>query len=192
MFNIVIFGAPGSGKGTQSEKLIDKYGFYHISTGDVLRDQIARKTPDGILADSYISKGHLIPDDLMVKILGNVLDANKDNTAAGIVFDGFPRTVKQAEALRQMLDERGSEIHAVIGLEVDEDEIVKRLLNRGKTSGRSDDNLETIKERLNVYHNETSPLKEFYTNAGRYHSIEGTGTVDEIFARIADRINSLR
>lgn len=191
MFNIVIFGAPGSGKGTQSEKLIDKYGFYHISTGDVLRDQIARKTPDGILADSYISQGHLIPDDLMVRILGDVLDSNKKNTAKGIVFDGFPRTIKQAEALKKMLDERGSEIHAVIGLEVDEDELVKRLLNRGKTSGRSDDNLETIKERLNVYHNETSPLKEYYTGSGHYHAIDGSGSVDDIFDRIAKRINSL-
>lgn len=192
MFNIVIFGAPGSGKGTQSEKLIDKYGFYHISTGDVLRDQIARKTPDGVLADSYISQGHLIPDDLMVRILGDVLDANKDKIKSGIVFDGFPRTVKQAEALKKMLDERGSEIHAVIGLEVDEDELVKRLLNRGKTSGRSDDNLDTIKERLNVYHHETSPLKEFYTGTGHYHPIDGSGSVDEIFNRIAERINTLR
>lgn len=189
MFNLVIFGAPGSGKGTQSENLINRYGFFHISTGDVLRDQIARNTEDGRLADKYISKGHLIPDELMVKILADVLDENKDKASKGIVFDGFPRTVHQAEALDVMLAEHGSEIHAVIGLEVDEEELIQRLLNRGKTSGRKDDNLETIKERLVVYHNSTSPLKDFYTANGKYRNIDGTGSVDEIFARICKEID---
>ncbi|MCH5347005.1 MAG: adenylate kinase [Muribaculaceae bacterium] len=189
MFNLVIFGAPGSGKGTQSAKIIDKYGFMHISTGDVLRDQIARHTPDGQLAESYISQGHLIPDEVMVKILEDVLDANKDKAVKGIVFDGFPRTVHQAEVLAEMLEHRGSKINAVVGLEVDDDELVKRLLNRGLTSGRKDDNLETINERLKVYHDTTSPIKDFYVNNGLYRSVDGIGTVDQIFDRISNIID---
>ena len=188
MFNMVIFGAPGSGKGTQSDKLIEKYGFYHISTGDVLRDQIARKTEAGILADRYISEGHLVPDEHIIKILGDVLDENREKMANGIVFDGFPRTVNQAVALEQMLKERGSEVNAVIGLEVDEDELIARLVNRGKTSGRKDDNPETIRERLVVYHDSTCPLKEFYTKNSKYRGIDGTGSVDEIFERICKEI----
>ena len=189
MFNLVIFGAPGSGKGTQSERLIDEYGLYHISTGEVLRQQIADKTPLGILADTYISKGQLVPDNVMVDILADVLDSNKEATSKGVIFDGFPRTIPQAVALKALLEKRGEKVHAVIGLEVEDDELVKRLLNRGKTSGRSDDNLETINKRLDVYHTSTSPLKEYYQGEKKYHAIHGHGTVDEIFDRVAQAID---
>ncbi len=183
MLNLVIFGAPGSGKGTQSEKLIDNYGLYHISTGEVLRDHIARGTELGRVADTYISRGQLIPDDLMIHILGDLLD-NDPRTAEGVIFDGFPRTINQAKALNKMLEERGSKVHAVIGLEVDDDELVDRLLLRGQQSGRADDNLDTIKQRLHVYHSQTQPLQEFYKEEGKYHSIHGSGAIDDIFDNI--------
>ena len=183
MFNIVIFGAPGSGKGTQSEKLIDEYGLFHISTGEVLRDHIARGTELGKIADSFISQGQLIPDDLMVDILANVLDSNQETTK-GVIFDGFPRTIPQAKALKKMLEERNSKVHAVVGLEVDDNELVDRLLKRGRQSGRSDDNLETINQRLKVYHDQTSPLRDYYLSEGKYHSIHGSGSIDYIFTTI--------
>ncbi|MCM1032173.1 MAG: adenylate kinase [Odoribacter sp.] len=181
MLNLVIFGAPGSGKGTQSEKLIEKYGLHHISTGEVLRDHIARGTELGKIADGYISNGQLIPDALMIKVLEEVLDTNPEKTAAGVIFDGFPRTIDQAKALKDMLAKRGSKVHAVIGLEVDEDELVKRMLQRGKETGRADDNLDTIKNRLKVYHSQTQPLRDYYINEGKYHAINGNGSVDNIF-----------
>ena len=183
MFNIVIFGAPGSGKGTQSEKLIDEYGLFHISTGEVLRDHIARGTELGKIADSFISQGQLIPDDLMVDILANVLDSNQETTK-GVIFDGFPRTIPQAKALKKMLEERNSKVHAVVGLEVDDNELVDRLLKRGRKSGRSDDNLETINQRIKVYHDQTSPLRDYYLSEGKYHSIHGSGSIDDIFTTI--------
>lgn len=183
MYNIVIFGAPGSGKGTQSENLIKEYNLFHISTGDVLRDNIKRGTKLGVIADQYISKGQLIPDDLMISILSDVLDANPE-AKKGVIFDGFPRTIEQAKALNVMLAERNAQVDAVVGLEVDEDELIKRLLKRGEESGRSDDNLETIKSRLDVYHNQTCPLREFYIAEKKYHKIKGMGTVEEIFEEI--------
>ena len=149
MINIVIFGAPGSGKGTQSELLIKEYGLSHISTGDVLREQIAQQTELGKIADSYISNGKLIPDELMIDILDKVLDSMQESSK-GVIFDGFPRTINQAEALDKLLAKRGTALDLVLGLEVDEEELIKRLLNRGKTSGRSDDNLETIQKQLDV------------------------------------------
>lgn len=192
MFNLVIFGAPGSGKGTQSEKLIDRYGLHHISTGEVLRSHIAKGSDLGKIADGYISKGQLIPDDLMIDILASEFD-NRASDCKGVIFDGFPRTIPQAQALQRLLQQRGTELHAVVGLEVPEDELVERLINRGKISGRSDDNPEAIKQRLEVYHKETSPLKEFYSTDGKYHSIHGSGSIDDIFGRIEvelDRIVS--
>lgn len=185
MLNIVIFGAPGSGKGTQSAKLIDEYGLYHISTGDVLRDHIARGTELGKIADSYISKGQLIPDDLMIRILDDVLDKEAAGKT-GVVFDGFPRTVAQADALENLLKKRNTEVHAVIGLDVPEEELIDRLLKRGQDSGRSDDNLETIKKRLDVYHNQTQPLREYYDRKEKFIPVKGSGIVDEIFNDIAD------
>lgn len=183
MFNLVVFGAPGSGKGTQSARLINHYGLYHISTGELLREHIKNGTELGKIAESYISKGQLIPDELMVDILADVLDSNPE-TAKGVIFDGFPRTVPQANALKEMLDKRGSKVHAVVGLEVDDAELVDRLIKRGKESGRSDDNPATIAQRLNVYHSQTTPLRDYYINEGIYHSIPGSGTIDQIFSEI--------
>lgn len=187
MLNIVLFGAPGSGKGTQSAKIIDEFGLYHISTGDVLRDHIKRGTELGKIAESYISKGQLIPDDLMIQILDRVLEENAADKE-GVVFDGFPRTIPQAIALKELLKKRGTDLHAVVGLEVPEEELVERMINRGKETGRADDNIETIKNRLKVYHNQTHPLKEFYTGEGKYLPINGSGIVDEIFNEIASGI----
>ncbi len=184
MLNIVIFGAPGSGKGTQSERLITHFGLHHISTGEVLREHIAQGTELGKIADSYISKGQLIPDELMIRVLEHVLDSNPEQVKEGVIFDGFPRTIDQAKALKEMLAKRGSKVHAVIGLEVDEDELVRRMLNRGKETGRADDNLDTIKNRLKVYHSQTCPLRDYYIGEGKYHAIDGNGDVDEIFGRV--------
>lgn len=190
MKNIVIFGAPGAGKGTQSDKLIEKYGLGHISTGDVLRNEIKNGTELGQTAKGYIDNGQLIPDDLMVSILASVYDGfGKEH--AGVIFDGFPRTILQAEALKKMLAERGHQIDAMIELSVPEDELMARLLNRGKLTGRSDDNEETIKKRLDVYHNQTAPLIDWYENEGIHHHVEGLGTVDEIFGRICAVVDVL-
>jgi len=191
MLNLVIFGAPGSGKGTQSQKLVERYGLYHISTGEVLRSHIARGTKLGVVADSFISKGCLIPDQLMIDVLAHELDNNPQETAHGVIFDGFPRTIAQAEALDALMAERGTCVHAVVGLDVPEDELVDRMLRRGKIEGRADDNPETIKKRLDVYHNQTSPLRDFYVGEGKYHSIPGHGDVDAVFMRIVDALDAL-
>lgn len=188
MLNLVIFGAPGSGKGTQSERLRDEYGLHHISTGELLRKHIAEGTELGKTANEYISQGHLIPDDLMIRVLEDVLDCNPELTARGVIFDGFPRTIDQAKSLNEMLGRRGTKVHAVIGLEVNEDDLIKRMLRRGEESGRSDDNLDTIKERLNVYHSQTSPLRDFYLNEGKYYAIDGNGSMDEVFRSIKNSI----
>jgi len=187
MLNIVLFGGPGSGKGTQSAKLIDQFGLYHISTGEVLRQHIADKTELGKIADGYISQGQLIPDDLMIRILDDVLEKEAKGKG-GVVFDGFPRTIPQAEALCELLKKRGTELHAVIGLEVPDQELIERMLHRGQETGRADDNPETIKKRLQVYHSQTSPLKDYYTDNGMYMPVNGLGNVDEIFEKIADGI----
>lgn len=184
MLNLVIFGAPGSGKGTQSEKLIDRYHLHHISTGEVLRDYIARGTELGRTADSYISQGQLIPDELMLRVLEHELDNNPDKTAEGVIFDGFPRTIPQALALKDMMKRRGQKIHAVIGLEVPEDQLMERMVLRGKESGRSDDNPGTIRKRLAVYHKQTQPLRDYYVGEGVYVPIKGDGTVDQVFERV--------
>ncbi len=192
MLNIVIFGAPGSGKGTQSDNLIKTYGLFHISTGDVLRDNIKRGTELGATAKAYMDKGQLIPDDLMISILADVLDANREAAAPGVIFDGFPRTIPQAEALDTMLAERGTAISTVVGLEVPEEELIERILLRGKLTGRSDDNMETVKSRLDVYHNQTAPLQEYYKAKGLYQAINGLGKIEEIFAEIQKAVDKLR
>ena len=176
MLNIVIFGAPGSGKGTQSELIIKEYGLDHISTGDVLRGEMKAETELGKIAKDYIEKGQLVPDELIVDI----------------IFDGFPRTIPQAKALKKMLNERGTDVSVMLNLQVEEEELIKRLLERGKVSGRSDDNLETIKSRLDVYHTQTAPLADYYVGEGKHVAIKGMGTIEEIFGRIKEAVNNVK
>lgn len=185
MMNIVLFGGPGSGKGTQSARLIDNYGLYHISTGELLRDHIKRDTELGRTANEFISKGMLIPDDLMIDIIEHTLD-EKAKDKKGVIFDGFPRTIPQAIALEELLKKRGTDVHAVLGLEVPDEELTRRMLQRGIETGRADDNPETIKKRLEVYHNQTQPLRDHYIGKGKYLPINGTGNVDDIFHTIKD------
>ena len=189
MLNIVIFGAPGSGKGTQSERIVEKYGINHISTGDVLRAEIKNGTELGKTAKGYIDQGQLIPDELMIDILASVFDSFKDSK--GVIFDGFPRTIAQAEALKKMLAERGQDVSVMVDLEVPEDELMVRLIKRGKDSGRADDNEETIKKRLHVYHSQTAPLIDWYKNEKKYQHINGLGTMAGIFAEICEAIDKL-
>ena len=189
MLNIVIFGAPGSGKGTQSERIVEKYGINHISTGDVLRAEIKNGTELGKTAKGYIDQGQLIPDELMIDILASVFDSFKDSK--GVIFDGFPRTIAQAEALKKMLAERGQDVSVMVDLEVPEDELMVRLIKRGKDSGRADDNEETIKKRLHVYHSQTAPLIDWYKNEKKYQHINGLGTMEGIFAEICEAIDKL-
>lgn len=191
MLNIVIFGAPGSGKGTQSDKIIAEYGVAHISTGDVLRAEIKNNTELGKTAAMYINDGKLVPDSLIIDMLAATLDA-KGKDIKGVIFDGFPRTIAQAEALNVMLAERGQQVSTVIGLEVDDEELIKRIILRGKTSGRADDNEETAKKRLNTYYSQTLPLKDFYIKEGKYAKIQGMGTIDEIYACIHDAIEAVK
>ena len=189
MLNIVIFGAPGSGKGTQSERIVEKYGINHISTGDVLRAEIKNGTELGKTAKGYIDQGQLIPDELMIDILASVFDSFEDSK--GVIFDGFPRTIAQAEALKKMLAERGQDVSVMLDLEVPEDELMVRLIKRGKDSGRADDNEETIKKRLHVYHSQTAPLIDWYKNEKKYQHINGLGTMDGIFADICEAVDKL-
>lgn len=189
MKNIVIFGAPGSGKGTQSDLLVQKYGFKHISTGDVLRAEIKNETELGKTAKGFIDNGQLIPDALMINILASVYD--QLTPCEGVIFDGFPRTIPQAEALKAMLNERGTAVDAMLELDVPDEMLMERLLNRGKTSGRADDNEETIRKRLEVYHNQTSPLIEWYAQEGKRHTIKGYGTLDAINADLCAVIDQL-
>ncbi len=183
MFNLVLFGPPGSGKGTQSEMLIGKYGLVHLSTGNLLRQEITDKTPLGIEAKKFMDKGQLVPDEVVIGMIDSALDHHA--RAKGLLFDGFPRTVAQAEALDKLLSLKGTDIALVISLEVSEEELVRRLLHRGKTSGRSDDNDEiVIRKRFVVYKNETSPVAEYYKQANKFISIKGEGTLTEIFSAL--------
>ena len=179
MFNIVIFGAPGSGKGTQSKMIVERYGFDYISTGDMLRQAIRQGNELGKTAKEYIDRGQLVPDDLIVRLIADFLDDKRGSK--GVIFDGFPRTIKQAEALKTMLNERGTDIHILLDLQVEDDELVDRLIERGKISGRSDDNPETIKARLDVYHTQTAPLATYYIGEGKHVAIKGIGRIEEIF-----------
>ena len=190
MKNIVIFGAPGSGKGTQSDKMIEKFGFEHISTGDVLRGEIKKGSELGKTAQEYINQGQLVPDQLIVDMLAKAYDEfGRDHK--GVIFDGFPRTIPQAEALKAMLSERGDKVAAMIELDVPEDELMKRLLLRGQQSGRSDDNEETIRKRLDVYHSQTAPLIDWYEREGIRHHIDGLGELDRIFGDICKVIDEV-
>ena len=188
MFNLILFGPPGSGKGTQSEKLVDKYGLLHLSTGNLLREEIANKTPLGIEAKKFIDNGQLVPDEVVIGMVDSYFDKHKD--AKGFLFDGFPRTVAQAQALDKLLALKKTDIATVLALDVSEDELAKRLLNRGKTSGRSDDtNDEVIRKRFSVYSNETSPVAEYYKRARKFKNIKGEGSVEEIFAALRQAID---
>jgi len=182
MLNIILFGPPGAGKGTQSEKLIEKYGLVHVSTGDLLRSEKANKTELGLLAKKYIDEGHLVPDEVVIGMIRNKLQGNL--SGPGYIFDGFPRTVVQADELDKLMGELGTDITIMVSLEVDESELVKRLLKRGETSGRSDDNEETVRKRLEVYNRETSPVARHYSSQGKLSIVNGLGTVGEIFDRI--------
>ena len=189
MLNIIMCGAPGCGKGTQSDLIVEKYSLTHLSTGDLLRKEIAMKTDLGIIADSYIRKGELVPDEMIIDILLKYVE-NQHDDSNGIILDGFPRTVAQAEALEVMLKKLDKEISLLVDLKVTENELIDRLIIRGKTSGRSDDNIETIKKRLDVYHKLTEPVNDFYKNKNQYTPIDGMGTIEEIFGRISGVIDS--
>ena len=189
MLNIVIFGAPGSGKGTQSEKLSQKYGLEHVSTGEMLRAEIEAGTEFGRLADSYISKGNLIPDEVMISKLNELME--KRNGVKGFIFDGFPRTIAQGEALNTMMNNHDEKVSIVISLEVEEEELINRILKRGEVSGRSDDNRETVELRLKVYHKKTEPLKNFYIEQGKLEEVIGQGSVNEVFETITTIIDKL-
>ena len=189
MKNIVIFGAPGSGKGTYSAKLVEKYGLGHISTGDVLRAEIKAGTELGTTAKAYIDKGHLIPDSLIIDILASKLDSFKDER--GVIYDGFPRTIAQADALKEMLATRGMRIDAMIELIVSEETLMERLLNRAKIEGRADDNEETIKARFNVYHTQTQPLSEWFAKEGSRHQFTWAGDMDLMLGGIYATIDAI-
>ncbi|MEL6720502.1 MAG: adenylate kinase [Bacteroidota bacterium] len=190
MKNIILFGPPGSGKGTQAKKLEERFGLLHISTGDLFRYEMKNDTPLGLKAKDYISKGELVPDEVTLGMLKNKMDANKD--AIGIIFDGVPRTIPQAEAVDAILAEVEDEIDAVISLEVDEEEIVKRLLERGKTSGRKDDSDESIiRNRIKVYHTETAAVFGYYAEKGKGIRVNGMGSIEEIAVRLASEVEHL-
>ena len=189
MKNLVIFGAPGSGKGTQSDILVEKYGFDHISTGDVLRAEIKAGSELGRTAKEFIDNGQLIPDSLMIDILAATYDALPKEQ--GVIFDGFPRTIPQAEALKAMLAERGTTVHAMLELNVPDEMLMERLINRGKTSGRADDNEETIAKRLGVYHSQTMPLIEWYEKEGLRNAVKGYGSLEEINANLCVVIDAI-
>jgi adenylate kinase len=187
MFNLILFGPPGSGKGTQSDKLIKKYGWIHLSTGDLLRAERNNKTVLGLEAQKYMDQGKLVPDEVVIGMIGTALDANPQ--AKGFLFDGFPRTVAQAKALDQLLSEKGTEISLVLALEVGLEELVKRLLNRGLTSGRADDTEEaTIRARQVEYQNKTAQVADYYDQFGKVTTIRGEGTIDEIFDAICSQV----
>ena len=191
MLNIIICGAPGCGKGTQSDLIVEKYGLKHLSTGDLLRSEIAEKSELGKEAESYISKGNLVPDQMIFDILSKAI-AEQTKNSNGIILDGFPRNVAQAEALEELMATLKKETTVLLDMNVDTQELITRLLKRGETSGRSDDNMDTIKKRLEIYHTKTAPVSDFYKNKNKYAAIDGMGTIDEIFGRISGVIDSKR
>lgn len=191
MINLILFGPPGSGKGTQAKKLIDKYGLMHISTGDLFRYEIGNKTPLGLKATSYIEKGELVPDEVTVGMLRNKVDAHPE--VAGFIFDGFPRTIPQSEALDNLMAEKGEEISQLIMLDVPDEELLVRLLERGKTSGRPDDvNEDIIRNRIEIYKRDTTPVFDFYDQHCKSIKVNGVGTIDSIFDSLCAIIDNLR
>ena len=191
MLNIILFGPPGAGKGTQSEKLIDKYKLVHLSTGDIFRANIKGLTDLGLLAKSYMDKGQLVPDDVTIRMLES--EVNKNPNAKGFIFDGFPRTQAQAQALDKLLQNKNTSISLMLALEVEEAELKKRLLLRGRDSGRADDqNPDVIQKRIDVYNNETAPVKDHYSNQGKYKGINGIGEIDAIFNALSAKIDEVK
>jgi len=188
MFNLILFGPPGSGKGTQSEKLIAKYGLKHLSTGDLLRNEISLQTPLGKEAQSFMDKGQLVPDEVVIGMISSALDTNPG--AKGFLFDGFPRTSAQAKALDNLLELKKAPIIVMLALEVSEEELIKRLLKRGQTSGRTDDNNENvIRARINVYHTDTAVVADHYKAFDKVVMVKGEGTINEIFDRLCGEID---
>lgn len=189
MLNLILFGPPGAGKGTQSNLIIEKYGLTHLSTGDVFRYNIKNETDLGVLAKSYIDKGELVPDEVTNNMVKDFLERNSNES--GFIFDGYPRTIAQGEALDAMLEEMNTEVSMLVALEVEENELVKRLLERGKTSGRADDqDEETIRNRFKVYEEETSPIAVYYSNKDKYVGVHGQGSIEEIFDRLCHAIDA--
>jgi adenylate kinase len=191
MLNIVLFGPPGAGKGTQSEGLIKKYGLVHLSTGDILRNEITNGTALGLEAKKLMDKGILVPDEVVIGMIDSRLDASKN--AKGFIFDGFPRTTAQAEALDKVLAGKNESITIMLALEVEFDELVKRILHRGTHSGRADDtNPEIIGKRVEEYNNKTAPLKKYYEAQGKLKTIEGVGSIEQIFKKLCDSIDTVK
>jgi adenylate kinase len=189
MFNLILFGPPGSGKGTQSEKLIAKYNFKHLSTGDLLRSEISKKTLLGLEAKKIMDKGELVPDEVVIGMISSALDANPD--VVGFLFDGFPRTAAQAKALDDLLKLKNLSINVMLALDVTEKELIKRLVKRGETSGRPDDNNElVIRTRIEEYHKKTSPVADYYKKSNKVAYIKGEGSVDDIFKGLTKEIDS--
>jgi adenylate kinase len=190
MLNLVLFGPPGAGKGTQADFLIEKFKLIHLSTGDLLRSQIAEETELGLEAKCYIDKGFLAPDSIVIGMIKSKLQENKN--ANGYIFDGFPRTVAQAHALDELLNENGTPVSGMLCLQVDKKELVNRLTNRGKTSGRPDDqDVSIIENRIHIYHEKTEPLRDYYKAQNKYNKVDGTGSVEEIARRVIDTARSL-
>lgn len=188
MLNLILFGPPGSGKGTQAANLVDHYNLLHISTGDLFRYEMGNDTPLGLKAKEYIAKGELVPDEVTIGMLKNKVNSTPE--AKGYIFDGFPRTIAQAEALDSFLAEKGSTVSVLVALDVDDDEIVKRLLNRGLTSGRADDNDEgIIRNRIDVYNKETAQVYDYYAQVDKSVKVEGIGSIEEIFDRLKTEID---
>ena len=190
MLNLVLFGPPGAGKGTQAERLVEKYQLVHLSTGDIFRSNIKEGTDLGQLAKSYIDKGALVPDEVTIGMLE--AEVNSNSNAKGFIFDGFPRTSAQAEALDAFLSTKDTEVSSMLALEVDENELITRLLERGKSSGRADDqDTGIIKNRIQVYENETAVLKTYYTNQNKFFGIEGVGSIESITLGLCKAIDTL-